>query len=631
MNIITVIPLTRAKVANSLSYFTASNITVGAVVTVPLRSKSINAIVIETRPAVDLKTEIKKAPYEIRKLGKIKTTTFFPISFIDSCNLLADYYACSPGAIIDTLVADILQNNTHKIKSPIKDLPSSSQKLAETYAIQGDTIDRHSSWRSLIRQNFARKKSITIYVPTIAEAQQLFTVLEKGIEGYIFILHTSLPNKKILQTWETVANTVHPVVIIATGSFLLLPRTDIETVIIEHENSRGWISQRSPFIDIRHALEICHKAEGRNIYLADSLLRTETLYRLNEQEIQEGTPFKWRSVSTADDTLIDMKVYKAKENNFRVISPELEKLILNNQENNTHLFILTLRRGTSPSTVCADCEKIVTCNNCSSPMVLHTSKESGKNFFMCHNCGERRSAAETCVVCGSWRLTPLGIGIDLVQEEIRSRCPDVDIFKVDIDTTDTPEKITQVLNTFLTKPGSVLIGTEMALNYLPEKIDHVAIASLDSLFALPDFRIQEKIMYTLIKLRNIATRSIIVQTRLPEESVFEYGLKGNLSDFYRTTLNDRRKFMYPPFGTLIKISIEGKKNDIANQMANIQKLLDPHSLDIFPAFTATVRGNSIIHGLIKMLPHTWPDQKLLNTLRNLPLSVSIKINPESLL
>jgi primosomal protein N' len=138
-------------------------------------------------------------------------------------------------------------------------------------------------------------------------------------------------------------------------------------------------------------------------------------------------------------------------------------------------------------------------------------------------------------------------------------------------------------------------------------------------------------MYTLIRMRALATRTILVQTRRPEEKAFEYGLKGNLSDFHRSTLNERKQFGYPPFSCLIKITLEGKKGEIAQSMAAIQKLIEPREMDIFPAFTSTVRGNSVIHGLVKIEPAQWPDVELAAKLRSLPLSASVKIDPESLL
>ncbi len=672
LSIITVIPLTRSKVAGELSYFTASEVLIGAIVSVPLRSKNIYAIVINVRPAADLKSEIKDASFQLKKIGKVKAIAFFPPAFMEACKILAEYYATTIGSVIDTLISDTLMENASRIAMPVRQNQffneiKSSTTIDETFAIQGDDEDRLGSWRSLIRQEFARKRSVAIYVPTVEDAKTLTDALTKGIEGYIFILHGKLAKKNIIDTWKSIVETAHPVVIVATGSFSILPRNDIDAVIIERENSRGWIGQKQPYLDIRHALETIARKQKQTVYRADSILRAETLHRLDTHEIAQGSPFKWRSISNAKDVLIDMRSEKGWQQHpprtastsgegappsqspsllpkvasdvvatlspaaFRILSPELEELITYNQESNTHLFILTMRRGLSPITICSDCETIVSCTKCSAPVVLHTSKNSGKNFFMCHTCGERRDANETCKNCDSWRLTPLGIGIDRVYEEIQSKFPSVDIFKIDADTTKTDAQISATIEKFRSKPGSILLGTEMTLVHLTEKIDHIAIASLDSLFALPDFRIQEKIMYLITRLRSMADRSIFIQTRKAEEKVFDYGLKGNLSDFYRATLDERKQFSYPPFSTLIKITIEGKKEKIAANMAEVQELLEPREIDVFPAFTSTVRGNSIIHGLIKLPEGGWPNSDLIEKLRSLPPNVKVKVDPESLL
>jgi len=646
MNILTVIPLTHAKgVPPELSYFTAADVPVGAIVSVPLRSKSIHAIVTRTESAEDQKLGIKNAPFAIRKLGRVKATAFFPPIFIETSRQLASYYAGTLGSVIGALMSDSILENTSKLVPPLPSQASFGMTDAvkpgdakpraieseRVYAIQGDDADRMSSWRSLIRQEFARKKSIAIYVPSVEDCRSIYSELEKGIEGYIYMLHGSLTPKKAVETWTKIADTDHPVVVVATGSFSLLPRGDVSTVIIEREGGRGWIMQKSPYLDMRRAIESVARNMNQIVFIADSMLRAETLHRLDSGDLEQGSPFKWRSISDAKDSLIDMKAYKAVENRFKVISPELEKLIQDNREQSTHLFILSSRRGHSTVTVCDDCETVVLCRNCSAPVVLHTSQETGKNFFMCHKCGERRSADETCTVCGGWRLTPLGIGVDRVHEEIGARFPGAEVFRVDADTTTTEKQVAEALQKWRERPGSILLGTEMALLHLSGKVDHTAVVSMDSLFALPDFRINEKVMYTLARLRALSTRSILVQTRKPEEKVFEYALKGNLSDFYRALAAERKQFAYPPFSVLVKLTIEGKKDAIALAMSEAEKALTPQELDIFPAFTATVRGNSVIHGLMKIEPHAWPDPDLVAKLRSLPTSISIKVNPDSLL
>lgn len=651
MNLITVIPLTRSKVAETLSYFTSSEVPHGAIVSVPLRSKIIHGIVIETRLVADVKSEIKTAPYEIRRAGKVKAIAFFPIEFMETCQKLAEYYATNIGAIIRAIVSDTLLENANKIALPFatKDkghiATTLNKKANEIYAVQGDDEDRMSTWRSLIRQEFAKKKSIVFYVPTIEDAENLFDSLKKGIEGYIFTLHSNITKKKITDTWQAIADDDHSIVVVATGSFPILPRPDVNTVIIERENDHGWISQKKPYVDLRRVIEMISSNSGKILFLADSMLRIETLHRLDKSEIEVGSPMKWRSISNAKDTLIDMvrrgvatnrtnfdeKEMQKKNNSFRIISPELESLIEKNREDNTHLFIFAVRRGLASMTVCDDCETIVSCINCQSPVVLHVSKELNKSFFMCHKCGWIMNANLSCKNCSGFRLTPLGIGIDRVEQDIQSKFHGIEIIKIDSDTTKTDKQINHALEQFKEKPGSILLGTELALIRMREKVDHIAVASLDSLFALPDFRIGEKVMYTLVRLRQIATRSILIQTRKPEEKVFEYGSKGNLSDFYKNVLEDRKQFLYPPFSTLVKITIEGKKDAIALAMADIRKKIEPRELDIFPAFTSAIRGNSIIHGLTKIPSNEWPDIELISKLKSLPPNVSVRVDPESLL
>lgn len=664
MNIITVIPISRSKIALELSYFTLKDIPIGAIVSVPLRSKLISGIVTSVSTVENQKTDIKNATFTIRKLNKIKATAFFPQSFIKACTLLAEYYATTIGSIVYSLIHDSILEDINKIVPPLPpqaDLKLDKIKKSKSIAVQGDDTDRISSWRSLIREEFARKKSIAIYVPTIEDCERMYLLLEKGIEGYILKLNSSLSKKKIIETWNKIAEIEHPIIVIATASFSVLPRSDIDLVIIERENGRGWIEQRSPYMDMRVAVEKISHENGQTVYLADSILSTQTLYRLEKNELDEGTPLKWRSVSTAKDIIVDMrsvipstytdkveqkeeenvilasgKVTSATPNNsrkngYRIISEQLESLIRTNREENTHIFILAIRRGLSPTTICSDCEAIVSCSHCLAPVVLHTSQKTGLNFFMCHSCGERRSADEVCSFCGSWRLTPLGIGIDKVMEEIKNRFPSIDIFKIDADSTKNEKQIKDTILKFKAKPGSVLLGTEMAMQYLIDKLEYVAIASLDTLFALPDFRIEEKIMHALIRLRASTERVFLIQTRQPDKKVFEYGLKGNLSDFYKASIHERKKYSYPPFTILIKISIEGKKDEISKSMIQIEKLISPYTIDIFPAFTSTVRGQSIIHGLIKVVSHAWPDPNLIEKLRTLPPNIIVKINPESLL
>lgn len=637
MFIIEVIPITKNIGTDTLSYFTSKEIPLGALVNVPLRSKMIEGIVTAVKPASEMKGDIKSASFVLKKLDKVKATEFFSKEFMLMAQEAADYFATSMGSVIDILVPDYILKNASKLKTKNGDRISSGKSIQEKYAVQGDSEERYGTWKSLIRQEFAQKRSVLFLFPTVEEAQYAYTLLEKGIEGYAFLLHGGLSKKEITDNWNKGMKEEHPIALITTGAFLSFPRNDIETIVIEGESSRTYKVPRRPFLDIRTCAEILAEKKRIRLYVADNFLRLETLARQHEGEIVEASPFKFRSLSTARDTLIDMRTYKDQNRtSFKILSPEVESLIARNKDDSEQMIILATRRGVAPSTVCGDCQNIVTCNNCSSPVVLHKvrngkGEDSEKSFFLCHRCGERRSTEEYCKICGSWKLGVVGIGIDLVHDKIQDKFPDVSISRIDSDTTPNDKAVRSTLQKFRAKPGSILIGTEMMLQYLHGKVENSVIVSLDSLFSLPDFRIQERILHMLIAMRFRTTRDIIVQTRRAEEKVFEYGLKGNMSDFYRIAIEERKQFNYPPFTTLIKITIEGKRDEIVRDMEKAQTILEPYEVEVFPAFTHTVKGQSVLHGLVRIPREKWVDHSLVSKLRALSPAITVKVDPETLL
>lgn len=635
MYIIEIIPIARGIGSDTLSYFSNKEIAIGTIVDVPIRKKMVHGIVISIKNAHEMKGEIKSADFSLKKIDKIKSTNFFTKEFIETVSKVSTYYSTSVGSVLNILVPKYILENIGKLKSQTEIVKSISTKvgISEKYVIQDDVAERYSAWKSMIRQEFARKKSIIYILPTVEDADYAFSALEKGIEDYAFKLHGSLTTKEIVSTWNKILKEEHPVVIVMTGGFLSIARNDVDTIIIESESSRSYKIPRRPYLDIRHVCEMFGERSGMKIYFADTILRLETLYRESEGKIIQSSPFKYRSLSSAKDHLIDMKQIKSYGTDFKIVSDEVLELIQRTKDESKRMIVLTTRRGISGTTVCGDCQTTVLCNSCSTPVVLHKSdsQSKGKNFFMCHRCGERRSAEEYCKTCGSWKLGMVGIGIDSVVEKISEKINSITIFKIDSDSTKDDKSARSVIEKFKSKPGSILIGTEMMLPYIHDMVENSAIISLDSLFALPDFRIQEKILGILIRIRVLTTENFIVQTRRIDEKVFEYGLKGNISDFYKQSIEERKRFNYPPFTTLIKITLEGKKDEIVKDMEEVQNILDPYEVEVFPAFTHTVRGNYVLHGLIRIPYDKWPSEDLNDKIRLLPQSVVVKVDPETLL
>jgi primosomal protein N' len=640
MKLIGVIPIARGISREKLTYFSSEDLPIGSIVNISLRSKTSPAIVVSSQDVAEEKETIKNLPYSIKKIGKKKATELFLPSFAEACQDTARYLAATTGSVLHAVVPKSILENLEKVNTC--DLPSKTRgEVCEKFVIQADDEERYTDYKSIVREEFAKGYSVFICQPTIQEIKKALDILPKGIEPYTFILHGGLTKKEVITTWNKILAEKHTVLILGTGSFLSIPRPDIGTIIVDRENSRAYKNQYRPFLDTRLFAEKLSEKNKNRIIFGDILLRTETIWRFKNSELFELYPLKFRSLTTSEQKILDMRSRpgeiiiestgkrKQEEIKFRVLSNSLLELIRDNQDNSENLFIFAARRGLSPSTLCADCNTIVTCNSCHAPTVLHLSPKG--NFFLCHRCGERRSAMEKCSKCDSWRLTTLGIGTELVEQEINKYFPEVKVFRLDQDTANTHKKACELAEKFYSSPGSILIGTEMALPYISERLQNSAVVSIDSFFALPDFRINERILSTILKIRSFTTKTFILQTRNPDQKVLDYAIKGNLSDFYRDEIADRKQLEYPPFSTLIKISLTGQRDYVVEEMEKLQKIIEPLVIDVFPAFIPGPTGKYIMHGLIKIKRGEWINENLLAKLQGLPPAFSIDVDPESLL
>lgn len=614
----------------TLTYFTSINAPVGSIVKVPIRKKVISGIVLSLQEVADVKSSIKDSDYQIKKIEKINPCDLVLPEFIKASKDTANYLASSTGSVLNSIIPKNILLNADKLKFEIKKTEKVSRPF-EKFILQADDEERYVNYRGLIREEFAKNFSIFFCLPTIQDIKKTFEILSKGIEQYAFILHSGLSKKEISEIWVKILNEPHPVLIIATGLFLSLPRNDIGTIIVDKENSSAYKSQTRPRLDIRKFSEILSNKIGARLIFGDLLLRTETIWRYEQGEFVEFSPLKLRSLSTAKQEIIDMKKIKDKkgEPDFKIISEQMENLIYQNQKNNEHMFVFVARRGLSPTTVCNDCETIVACSFCKAPTVLHRSNK--ENFFLCHRCGERRNALEKCSNCDSWNLTPLGIGMEKVYQELNDKFPKMKIFRIDADNSPTHNTARQTAKKFYESPGSLLLGTEMAFVYLNEKIANTAVVSVDSFFSLPDFRVNEKVLSILLKIRSWASKNFLIQTRGASQKIIEYATKGNLAEFYREEINNRKELLYPPFSTLIKITVSGDKKKVVDEMDKLEKYLEPNSISIFPAFTPFAKGKYNMHALIKIPRNDWIDKKLLEKLLNLPQNFDVNVDPETLL
>ncbi len=647
MYIVTVFPIARNAFKERLSYWSAHSFRSGSIITVPVRGRNIAALVETVQSAQQAKTAVKNANFMTKKIEQadermlvrpgcvraaIKTSAFFISPFGQVLRSLIPESILS--APLD-VVKEISENEKNESRKSVKSVDDEGNDIVpEILTFQTNDADRYSSYKSIVREEFARKRSVLMIVPTVVVADDLSQILRKGIDDYVVVLHSGVSKKKQRTEWVRAVTEEHPILIIATQNFMSVPRRDVHTIILEKESSRAYLSTRPPYIDARTHAEYYAREIGARLIYGDSLLRIETLHRRESGEVGDLFSPSFRIENGPQTLIVNMSdvIHKAtKENKHSpIMSEELISMIQYAIDKKSRMFIYCARKGLAPQTVCGDCSQTVLCDQCQAPVVLHQSKSEDERFFLCHHCGKKRSAAERCKKCQSWKLITLGIGMDTVFQEISKLFPKGNIFKIDRDTVSTDKQARIIIGEFEKTPGAILVGTETALAFLPQ-VPYTAIASLDSLFSLPDFRLNERICHTLLRLISSTSEYFLIQTRNPSAQILEQVTRGALTDFYRKEIEMRQMLQYPPFSTFIKVTAEGRKADIASKMERLQQMLEPWPTSVFPAFIPTIKGNSVLHMLITVPPESWPDEGLTATLSSLQPDFVVKVNPESLL
>ena len=622
MYVLDVIPIARSAANESLSYLSKEKVPLGYLVEVPLRKQVISALVLSCQKAENIKSTIRTSDFQLKKVSSVHKHPALTRQFIDSIGKTAEHFATYTGRLLFALTPKhmLSQDTGHKIPKQI-----GRKKIPKWQVIQAEDEDRFAQYKQLIRSSLNKKQSVFICVPSLRDGEYFFEFIKKGIEKYAFHFHSGLTKKQIQEKQQRVLDEKHPVVIIGTPMFLSIPRIDIGKIILDRESSEGYRTIGNPRIDTRIFVEYFSKEIRAELIFGDTFLRIETIHRHQKKEFGAIQPLSFRILTPANSVLFDM----TEENSPLIFDAYTDKIVRLTKEKNEHTFLFAARKGLHSITVCKDCGHIVTSSDGSAPMVLYEHPDG--NYFYSPHTKEKRPADDTCLYCGGWRLNPLGLGIDTIEKEVRSIASDTKIFRLDKDSVSTHKKALSVALEFYKTPGSIMIGTEFALAYLREQIDNCIITTIDSLLALPDFRIQEKILRTLLSFRSKAVKNFIIQTRNPDQKLFNYATAGNSEKFILDELIAREKFRFPPFSVLIKITLQGEQSLIERHSQEIAEYLNEADADIYPAHISKISGSSIINILFRIPKENWPNHTLANKLRTLSPTYRVQVHPENIL
>ena len=113
----------------------------------------------------------------------------------------------------------------------------------------------------------------------------------------------------------------------------------------------------------------------------------------------------------------------------------------------------------------------------------------------------------------------------------------------------------------------------------------VGVIQADTGLSLPDFNTNERTYQLLAQVigrvgRNDKETRVIVQTYRPTHPSIVFGLTQNYQEFYKNTLKERRKGLFPPFTFLLQLTCVYKSE--ASAISNAKKLIKELQLKANP-------------------------------------------------
>ncbi len=602
MYVIEVIPFLKSAHKETLTYFTKDDISLGSIVTIPYRKNKIHGVVIKIEDLISKKDEVKKSDFQLRKVISAQKGQFLGDEIFKVSQSVAKYYVSSQSRVLDFIIPETILSDYEKFIFENEKLIAKS-RVHEKLIFQAPLQDRISWYKTHIRESFAKHQSVYLCVPTIRDIRFFEEQLSKGIESYVYTLSSEMTIKDRVKIWNACMQDEHSVIIIGTPQYALIPRKDIGTVIIERERSNTYKGLFAPSFDFRIIIELLTRARNQKCIFADTLLRIETSERLRRNEVSEIMPLVYRIDNDVKLSLVRIKKAENNSKGFEILSTEAKNCI-SSAYNTEHTFVFALRSGLSTITKCKDCGEILSCEYCLAPLVLYQRAKNNR-VFICNKCKRHTPADSNCKTCGSWNLLPLGIGIEKVYSELEGLYGNKNLYKIDSQNVKTYKDGERIFNEFMKQEGGILVGTEKAFSYLGGHIDRSIICSFDSLFNIPSFRIGERILNLITTLKENTQKEIIIQTRNDDDLILDTIEKESTSEWYRTERNDREKFLYPPFGTLIKIQKRGNEEEINEARKYLSTILNEFDPDIFVVGTKDKNGRYILNAVLRVDYKKW--------------------------
>ncbi|MGC8900479.1 MAG: replication restart helicase PriA [bacterium] len=461
----------------------------------------------------------------------------------------------------------------------------------------------------LIEQAIAEGKNAIVLVPEIALTPQLVNRFVKRFGKIVGVIHSKIKPRILKETYKQILGGGIKIVI-GVRAAIFAPIKKVGVIVVDEEHEHTYKQEDRFRYNARDVAIMRGKLEHSIVILGSATPSLESYYNAVKGKYKLYTlEHRIHDLPMPDIHVIDLRKERPYKIGNEILTKPVVDALTETFSKNKQAIIMLNKRGYASSVVCEDCGHIEKCPECDISLTYHNKP---LQRLVCHYCGYTEPILSKCPVCGSPAIKTIGIGTQRLEEEIKRIFNNINMIRMDRDTTSRIGSHEHLINTFGTGDVMLLVGTQMVAKGLDfPDVELVCLPLLDIGLNIPDFRSAERIFDIIMQSAGRAGRGsagarVYIQTYNPEYYPIKYAVEYNTELFYKNELTYRKNLFYPPFSRMGLIIFKHKNISVLHSAMNaVDKLIgtiNNNGLIIsgpVPAPMSKVKGFYVYHLLIR--------------------------------
>lgn len=630
-----------------LTYAFEASLKLGDVVSVPLRNNDILGYVIGTIDKPEYKTKMI--------IRNFPTIPPLPHHLLSLFSWMLAYYPAPLGITAQLFLPKHMPSKepaspqkSARGAVPVKPLPQltteqsdviESMQSSGMHVLHGETgSGKTRVYIELALQAYSAGKSSLILTPEISLTTQL---TERFMNTFgpdrVIVLHSSMTDAARRKAWLFVARATEPIVAIGARSALFSPIHNLGLIVLDESHETSYKQENAPHY---HATRVASKlAElcGAQVVLGTATPSINDYFLASERK-RPILRLSSLATGTASDGEVTTRVIDMRDRSTMSRNPNLSNALIDaintELQNGRQTMLFLNRRGTARIVLCNACGWQAVCPHCDLPLTYHHDSHS----LRCHACSHKQPAITSCLECGNPDITLKSVGTKTIASTVERLFPSARVQRFDADNL-AGDRVHEQYESIHSGAIDILVGTQLlAKGFDLPKLGLIGVINADASLHIPDFTAQERTYQLLYQVlgrvgRGHQAGQAIIQTYSPDDPTIQAAIRKDWSSFYKTELQERRTFLFPPYCHMLKVSCQ--RASVASAMRSaehVREVLESKAPTLriegpAPAFHEKVRGKYVWQLVLKSTKRS----ELLQAITYLPKDWQYDIDPIDLL